>query len=57
MLSPGYINNTQSSNVIYYEKLDISIVELESKRLVKVTFLGPTLKDEVRSRSLRVCIV
>ncbi|KAG0340089.1 hypothetical protein BG000_000719 [Podila horticola] len=46
MLSPGYINQAQSSNVIYYEKLDISIVELESKRLVKVTFLGPTLKDE-----------
>ncbi|KAG0092496.1 hypothetical protein BGZ92_009577 [Podila epicladia] len=46
MLSPGYINQTHSSNVIYYEKLDISIVELESKRLVKVSFLGPTLKDE-----------
>ena len=35
--------------MIYYEKLDMSIVELESKRLIKVTWLGPTLKDEVKA--------
>ncbi|KAF9432060.1 hypothetical protein BGZ76_011315 [Entomortierella beljakovae] len=47
MLSPGYIHQGGlGQNVIYYEKLDISIVELESKQLLKVTWLGPTLKDE-----------
>ncbi|KAF9965293.1 hypothetical protein BGZ70_005095 [Mortierella alpina] len=46
MITPGYAHQPAGPNVIYYEKLDISIVELESKRLVKVTWLGPTLKDE-----------
>ncbi|KAG0040633.1 hypothetical protein BGZ82_000591 [Podila clonocystis] len=47
MISPGYTYQGQPTpNVIYYEKLDMSIVELESKRLIKVTWLGPTLKDE-----------
>ncbi|KFH73362.1 ubiquitin thiolesterase [Podila verticillata NRRL 6337] len=47
MISPGYIYQGQvTPNVIYYEKLDMSIVELESKRLIKVNWLGPTLKDE-----------
>ncbi|ORZ20052.1 cysteine proteinase [Lobosporangium transversale] len=47
MLSSGHIHPGMPSNVLYYEKLDISIVELESKRLIKVTWLGPTLRDEV----------
>ncbi|KAF9301521.1 hypothetical protein BGZ74_006608 [Mortierella antarctica] len=47
MISPGYSYQGQSTpNLIYYEKLDMSIVELENKRLMKVTWLGPTLKDE-----------
>ncbi|KAF9582420.1 hypothetical protein BGW38_000230, partial [Lunasporangiospora selenospora] len=46
MLSSSYNQPGQTLNVLYYEKLDISIVELESKRLFKVTFLGSTLKDE-----------
>ncbi|KAF9328417.1 hypothetical protein BG006_008390 [Podila minutissima] len=47
MISPGYSYQGQSTlNLIYYEKLDMSIVELENKRLIKVTWLGPTLKDE-----------
>ncbi|KAG0304741.1 hypothetical protein BGZ98_005084 [Dissophora globulifera] len=46
MLPPGYVHHGVGPNVIYYEKLGISIVELESKRLIKVTWLGSTLKDE-----------
>ncbi|KAI7815889.1 ubiquitin carboxyl-terminal hydrolase 5 [Gamsiella multidivaricata] len=46
MLSPSYVHQAVSQNILYYEKLNISIVELESKRLVKVTWLGPTMKDE-----------
>ncbi|KAI1316281.1 hypothetical protein EDD11_010189 [Mortierella claussenii] len=46
MLTSAYVNPATAPNVLYYEKLDISIVELESKRLIKVTWLGPTLKDE-----------
>ncbi|KAG0239645.1 hypothetical protein BGX31_002574 [Mortierella sp. GBA43] len=46
MLAPGYAHHGTQHNVLYYEKLDMSIVELESKRRVKVTWLGPTMKDE-----------
>ncbi|KAG0340189.1 hypothetical protein BG004_006523 [Podila humilis] len=46
MVSAGFVNHGPISHVIYYEKLTMSIVELESKRAIKVTFLGPTLKDE-----------
>ncbi|KAI8605315.1 cysteine proteinase [Dissophora ornata] len=46
MLTHVYVHQGAGLNVIYYEKLDMSIVELESKRLIKVTWLGPTLKDE-----------
>jgi len=47
MLVPGHVHLGNQYNVLFYEKLDMSIVELESKRLVKVTWIGPTLKDEV----------
>ncbi|KAK3819643.1 MAG: ubiquitin carboxyl-terminal hydrolase 5 [Benniella sp.] len=46
MLVPGHVHLGNQYNVLFYEKLDMSIVELESKRLVKVTWVGPTLKDE-----------
>ncbi|KAF9095753.1 hypothetical protein BGX23_012681 [Mortierella sp. AD031] len=47
MLSPGYAHQAGNfTNVIFYEKLDISIVELESKRVIKVNWLGPVMKDE-----------
>ncbi|KAF9363780.1 hypothetical protein BGX34_003328 [Mortierella sp. NVP85] len=46
MLPAGNVPPTVATNILYYEKLNISIVELESKRLFKVTWLGPTLKDE-----------
>ncbi|KAG0337566.1 hypothetical protein BG004_007591 [Podila humilis] len=47
MIHPGYTHVAASTlHVLYYEKLDMSIVELENKRLIKVVWLGPTLKDE-----------
>ncbi|KAF9979100.1 hypothetical protein BGZ73_006337 [Actinomortierella ambigua] len=47
MLAQGFINQGGQPCILYYEKLDMSIVELESKRLVKVTWLGPGMKEEV----------
>lgn len=47
MLPNGNAHPAAVVNILYYEKLNISIVELESKRVFKVTWLGPTLKDEV----------
>ncbi|KAF9113641.1 hypothetical protein BGX27_001116 [Mortierella sp. AM989] len=46
MLASGYVHAGVAPSVLFYEKLDISIVELESKRLIKVIWLGPTMKDE-----------
>ncbi|KAF9986193.1 hypothetical protein BGZ65_008561 [Modicella reniformis] len=46
MLSSGHNHPVVGPNILYYEVLGISIVELESKRLIKVTWLGSTLKDE-----------
>ncbi len=35
------------SHLLYYEMLDISIVELEMKKFFKVIWLGNTVKEEV----------
>jgi ubiquitin carboxyl-terminal hydrolase 7 len=37
--------------MLYYEKLDVSIVELETKKSLKVTWTGHLNKDEVCSRA------
>ncbi|KAI0763671.1 cysteine proteinase [Irpex lacteus] len=42
--SPGYTN--QQTTVILYEKLDVSIVELETKRSLKVIWTGSHNKEE-----------
>lgn len=42
--SPGYAN--QQTTVILYEKLDVSIVELETKRSLKVIWTGNHNKEE-----------
>lgn len=44
IISPGY-NNAQTT-VILYEKLDVSIVELETKRSLKVVWTGSHNKEE-----------
>jgi ubiquitin carboxyl-terminal hydrolase 7 len=44
MLQTAYL--TPSAHVLFYEMLDISIVELETKKFFKVTWLGNTIKEE-----------
>lgn len=44
IMSPAYVN--PSSTVILYEKLDVSIVELETKRSLKVVWTGIHNKEE-----------
>ncbi|GAA5865830.1 hypothetical protein JCM8547_005726 [Rhodosporidiobolus lusitaniae] len=44
LIQPGYM--TTSCNLLYYELLDVSIIELETKKSLKVTWVGPTNKEE-----------
>lgn len=44
IISPAYSN--AQTTVILYEKLDVSIVELETKRSLKVTWTGSHNKEE-----------
>lgn len=44
IMSPNYAHPT--TTVILYEKLDVSIVELETKRSLKVTWTGVHNKEE-----------
>jgi len=44
IMSPSYVNPT--TTVILYEKLDVSIVELETKRSLKITWTGLQNKEE-----------
>ncbi|CAG8746887.1 16325_t:CDS:2, partial [Dentiscutata heterogama] len=44
MLQTSYLPN--SANLLYYEMLEISIVELETKKFFKVCWLGTTIKEE-----------
>ncbi|TEB31291.1 ubiquitin carboxyl-terminal hydrolase 5 [Coprinellus micaceus] len=44
IMSPSYVN--PSTTVILYEKLDVSIVELETKRSLKVVWTGVHNKEE-----------
>lgn len=46
LIQPSYMSTT--TNLLYYELLDVSIVELETKKSLKITWVGPTNKDEVR---------
>ena len=44
----GYYTNHPAQIVLYYEKLDVSIVELETKKSLKITWTGQHNKEEVR---------
>jgi len=44
MLQTAYLS--PPAHVLFYEMLDISIVELETKKFIKVYWLGNTIKDE-----------
>lgn len=50
LIQPGYM--TTSTNLLYYELLDVSIIELETKKSLKITWIGPTNKEEVTTRPL-----
>lgn len=45
LISPGYMSST--TNLLYYELLDISIVELETKKSLRITWVGPNNKEDV----------
>jgi ubiquitin carboxyl-terminal hydrolase 7 len=47
LISPGYMSST--NNLLYYELLDISIVELETKKSLRITWVGPNNKEDVSS--------
>jgi len=44
IIQPSYL--TPQSTILYYEKLDVSIVELETKRSLKVVWMGLHNKEE-----------
>src|SRR5690606_5055637 len=45
IMNPSYVNPA-TTTVILYEKLDVSIVELETKRSLKVIWTGSHNKEE-----------
>ncbi|GAA5890945.1 hypothetical protein JCM8208_003103 [Rhodotorula glutinis] len=44
LIQPGYM--ATNTNLLYYELLDVSIIELETKKSLRVTWVGPTNKDD-----------
>lgn len=44
MIQPGYTPN--ATNLLYYELLDVTLAELETKKSVKVTWMGLHNKEE-----------
>ncbi|CAG8719781.1 8875_t:CDS:10, partial [Cetraspora pellucida] len=51
MLQTTYLPN--STRLLYYEMLDISIIELETKKFLKVYWLGTTVKEE---QAIDICL-
>lgn len=52
ILSPqfgAYTNNNQRSDTLYYEVMDMSLSEMETKKTLKVTLVSEGLSKEVRS--------
>ncbi|CAJ0762422.1 13180_t:CDS:2, partial [Entrophospora sp. SA101] len=45
MIQTTYSNNG-TPPLLYYEMLDVSIIELETKKFLKVNWLGTKVKDE-----------
>ncbi|GAA5896538.1 hypothetical protein JCM6882_005722 [Rhodosporidiobolus microsporus] len=44
LIAPGYMQ--MSGSLLYYELLDVSIIELETKKSLRVTWVGLTNKEE-----------
>lgn len=47
LVQPGYMATT--ANLLYFELLDVSIIELETKKSLRITWVGAHNKEEVRS--------
>ncbi len=45
----AYGNNNQMPNALYYEVLDLSLSELETKKHLKITWVSEGVTKEVRS--------
>jgi hypothetical protein len=45
LIQPGYMATT--NNLLYYELLDVSIIELETKKSLRITWVGPNNKEDV----------
>ena len=45
LIQPGYMTST--ANLLYYELLDVSIIELETKKSLRITWVGPNNKEDV----------
>lgn len=43
----GYYAQQHVALILYYEKLDVSIIELETKKSLKITWTGSHNKEEV----------
>jgi ubiquitin carboxyl-terminal hydrolase 7 len=50
IIQPSYTN--AAANLLFYEELSVSIVELETKRNIRVVWMGAHNKEEVRRRSI-----
>lgn len=49
LIAPGYMSST--SNLLYYELLDVSIIELETKKSLRIVWVGPNNKEDVSGRA------
>lgn len=49
LIQPGYMAST--ANLLYYELLDVSIIELETKKSLRITWVGPNNKEDVSIRA------
>jgi hypothetical protein len=54
LIQPSYMS--ANNNLLYYEILDVSIIELETKKSLKITWVGATNKEEVRFVVSRVSV-
>jgi len=43
----GFYGHQHVNLILYYEKLDVSIIELETKKSLKITWTGSHNKEEV----------
>ncbi|GAA6026726.1 hypothetical protein JCM8097_005817 [Rhodosporidiobolus ruineniae] len=44
LIQPGYMQT--NCNLLYYERLDVSIIELETKKSLRINWVTPTNKEE-----------